>query len=314
MESKYIAGMSIKGGRNNDFFFCLLEYFEGGKKLFVKSLLKLKDEDEGEAEQAIKNWVDKFELGDLVVDCPLSSPVCENCAIDCPGACKCPQVSIVEVRKKIKKILEVDRTSHSKNPKKYENERNKDDEIFYSKDILSKDSNEHILSRSFKRRLGREFLPYWNRALDFWIWCNYHDQLLELFKMSFDSFGNTSLMLLKRFNYLRRHIPETLSLHEANVNIVFIEFLRAGFVSKYDIFATRNIDSSAGARLAILRKLERKMNLFIYDQELEILMKNPKAFNSFILALAGHRLHLGKIRQMPIWTESEVTNFILPIF
>ncbi|OFZ24612.1 MAG: hypothetical protein A2381_19745 [Bdellovibrionales bacterium RIFOXYB1_FULL_37_110] len=313
MEKKYIAGMDIRGGRNDDFYCSLLEYYPGGQRIFLKSLLQLKDENSSR-DTFIKDWADKYELSDIVVDCPLVPPVCTTCALECPGEKKCPEVTIVEVRKKINILLHEDEKKRVNHPKEYERNRNICDEIEPARDILRKSSKDHMLSRSFKKRLKKDILPYWNRPLDFWIWCNYYDALLDIFKTSYDSFGHSSMMLVYRVDYLKRHFPRNFNLFESDVDMVLIELLRAQIVTRSDL-TELNIMGSAGlARLNILKSLEEKLNLFIYDHEKEILVKRPKAFESLLLALAGYRYHLGKTVEMPWWTRPGEVNFILPVF
>ena len=52
----------------------------------------------------------------------------------------------------------------------------------------------------------------------------------------------------------------------------------------------------------------------IYNHDLEILVKNPRAFDSFLLALAGQNVLLKKNRELPDWTMPEETKFIIPDF
>ncbi len=200
------------------------------------------------------------------------------------------------------------------NPKKYEQERNKADEVVYNRDIFSKETSDHMLSRSFKRKLKKGFLPYWNRTLDFWVWKYYYDQILETFNTSFDSFGNVSLMILSRFSYIRRHFPKTLELFEANQQIILIELLRARIIQKKDIDLLSDIELGTEARIDLMKKIENKLDIFIYDHDLEILVKNPRAFDSFLLALAGQNVLQNKNRELPDWTRPKETKFIIPNF
>ena len=55
-------------------------------------------------------------------------------------------------------------------------------------------------------------------------------------------------------------------------------------------------------------------NIFIYNHDLEILVKNPRAFDSFLLALAGQNVLQKKNRTMPGWTKPQETKFIIPNF
>lgn len=313
-EIQNIGSLSMRGGRNDNFYFCLIEYYQESDRWFLKSLLPVKDEEAPDNDEAIRGWINNFEVKQLVVDFPLSRPACYHCELECPGASHCPVESVKTVREKIKDILNEDQKLINTNPKKYEQERNKSDEIVFKRNIFEKETHHHLLSRSFKRRLKKGFVPYWNRALDYFVWKHYYDQILELFNTSFDSFGSTSLMTLSRFNYIKRHFPKSLELFEANQHIIIIELLRAKILLRKDIDMLSDVDLGIEVRLDVIKKIETNLNLFIYNHDLEILVKNPRAFDSFLLALAGQNILQSKIGTLPDWTEPVKTKFIIPQF
>lgn len=309
-----IVGLSMKGGRRDQFFFSLLEYFEEEDRWFLRSLLQVKDENGLTGDEAIRTWIDKFHVTQMVLDFPLSQPACTTCLIDCPGTHKCPEPSVVEVRRQMEEILDKDEHLNKSNPKKYEQDRNSDDLYDYGRNIVNEPATNYMLSRSFKRRLKKGFIPYWNRAFDFWVWCHYYNQLLEIFNLSYDSFGSTSLMVQHRFSYLRRHFPENLELFESNGPMILIELLRAGVIHKKDLHKLADIELGIEARLDIVRKIEKGLNIFIYDHDLELLVKNPRAFDSFLLALAGQNRLMGLDCDLPEWVRPTEVRFIAPLF
>lgn len=309
-----IGSLSMKGGRNDNFYFCLIEYFPDSKRWFLKSLLPVKEEEAADTNEAIRSWITTFDIKQLVVDFPLSKPASESSDYDENGNLRCSDNSLEIVQEKIKKLLEEDQRLVNENPKRYEQERNKADEIVYNRDVFSKETAHHLLSRSFKRRLKKGFLPYWNRTLDFWVWKYYYDQILELFNTSFDSFGNVSLMILFRFNYIKRQFPKDLEFFEANEQIILVELLRAKIIMKKDISLLNDVDIGIEARLDTIKKIENKLDIFIYNHDLEILVKNPRAFDSFLLALAGQNVLQEKNVSLPDWTKPEDTKFIIPNF
>lgn len=300
-----VGSLSMKGGRNDNFFFCLLEYFPENKRWFLKSLLPVKEEDVNTTDEAIEAWLTKYDVKKLVVDFPLSSPLSE---------CSNPDASLKEVQGMIQELLDYDQKLLAENPKKYEQDRNKADEVVFNRDIFLKETCHHLLSRSFKRKLKKGFLPYWNRALDFWIWKYYYDQILNLFNTSFDSFGSVSLMILYRFNYLKKNFPQGVELFESNEQIILIELLRSKVILKKDLDLIWDIDLGYEARLDFIKKIEHKFDIFIYNHDLEILVKNPRAFDSFLLALAGQNVLKNKNRKLPDWTRPKETNFVIPDF
>ena len=122
-KSDSIAGMSIGGGKKENFFFCLLEYFEDEKRWFLTSLKQVKEESNLTKDEVITSWVQRSALKQLIVDFPLSKPPCETCDLKCPGEPSCHHPVVVEVRSQIKELLKEDRQLEKTNPKRYEQER-----------------------------------------------------------------------------------------------------------------------------------------------------------------------------------------------
>ncbi len=307
--------MSLGGGRKENFFFSLLEYYPEKKRWFLKSLHQVKDEEIRDRDEIITSWVETYGLKKLVVDFPLSKPPCEeSCLPNCPGAKECPRHSVGAVRDEMKQLLEEDAQFHSTNPKRYEQERNTANEIDYSKNLLNKNTDEHMLSKSFKRKLRKGFTPYWHRPIDFWVWKNYYDQLLEVFKISYESFGNVSVMLLSRLNYLLRHLPVDLVMYESNIHICLLELYRAKVVSKSLLLQLFDLDLASSAREQIVLNIEKHMDIFIYEPDLETIIKNSQAFESFLLSVIGQRMLMNGLREIPVWGNSDGGNFIVPSF
>lgn len=124
--SNSIAGMSLGGGRRENFFFCLFEYFPEEKRWFLTSLKQVKDEVEMDRDEAITSWVENYQVHRLVVDFPLTRPTCESCQLECPGANLCSHPVVMNVRQKIDSLLALDQEENQKNPKRYEQTRVED--------------------------------------------------------------------------------------------------------------------------------------------------------------------------------------------
>lgn len=311
---KSIAGMSLGGGRKENFFFCLLEFFEDKERWFLTSLKQVRDEDKLDSDAAITSWVDNYQLKQLIVDFPLTKPTCESCDLNCPGTENCHHPVVVNVRKEIHELVEEDKRLREENPKRYEQQRNYDNEVHYSKSVLEKETHEHILSKSFKRKLKKDFIPYWNRPIDFWIWKHYYDQILNTFNVSYDSYGNVSIMLMNRFHYLLRHLPQDLSLYESNTYITLLELYRSKIISKKHLIELDDLNLAPLARIQVAKLIEKKCNIFIYEKDLELIAKNPKAFDSFLLAVSGQCLVQGKTEKIMDFGEKEPPKFIVPRF
>jgi hypothetical protein len=121
-------------------------------------------------------------------------------------------------------------------------------------------------------------------------------------------------MILSRFSYIKRHFPKNLVLFEANAHIIIVELLRAKIILKKDIELLSDIELGTEIRLDVIKKIENKLDIFIYNHDLEILVKNPRAFDSFLLALAGQNILQNKTLTLPAWTNPENTRFIIPQF
>lgn len=308
-----IAGMSIGGGQRENFFLCVLEHFPTQNRWFLTSLKQVQDE-ASDSDLAITSWVEEFNLKKLIIDFPLTKAPCETCQLECPGTDKCSNEQVTAVRGQIDKLLKEDKQIYKTHPKTYEKERVIDNQVHHSRDVFHKNTDDHLLSKSFKRKLKKGFLPYWNRPVDVWVWKNYYDHLLDLFKVSYDSFGNSSLMLMSRFKYLLRHFPVELYFYETDVRICLIEMLRAGVIQKRQIENLADIEQGVLARLDIIKAIETHLGIFIYQKDVETIARKPRAFNSFILAISGQRLLMDKIYSMPSWSLAEQANFIVPEF
>jgi hypothetical protein len=309
-----IAGMSIGGGRKENFFFCLLEYFPESKRWFLSSVNQVKDEEDLDSDETIENWITKYDLKNLIVDFPMSRPVCDGCELKCPGTKNCNNPIVTDIRHRMEELLTEDAKRVSINPKRYEQERVEDNMVQHSRDIMSSPTKSHILSKSFKRKLKKGFIPYWNRPVDYWVWENYYDQLLNIFKVSYDSFSNVSMMLLSKFKYLLRHLPNELVMHESDVHLCILELYRAKIIAKKDVEKLKDIEEAVIGRLDIIRAIEKKLNIFIYENDLELIVKNPRAFDSFILTVVGERLLSGSLKKIPEWAHPEESRFVVPHF
>jgi len=313
-KAQSIAGMSLGGGRKENFFFCLLEFYEDKNRWFLTSMKQVRDEENLNRDEVITAWVDNYQLQSLIVDFPLTKPPCETCNLECPGAPNCHHPVVVKVRKQISDLLEEDRKLSETNPKRYEQERVEDELVHFSKSVLDDETDHHILSKSFKRKLKKGFTPYWNRPLDFWVWKKYYDQILKVFNISYDSYGSVSMMLMNKFNYLLRHLPSDLVLYESSTQITLLELYRSKVISRNLLNELFDIDIAPLARIHVTKAIEKHLNIFIYENDLELIAKNPKAFDSFLLAVAGQRLLINSTAAIPDFGEKDQTRFIVPIF
>lgn len=308
-----VAGMSLGGGRKENFFLCVLEYYPDSKRWFLASVNQVKEEPVDQ-DEVISHWISDNHLTDLIIDFPLSRPECDSCQIQCPGHTKCPVTKVTNIKQMMHSLLDHDQALFEKNPKKYEQDRNLINEIDFSKNELKKDSFIPMISKSFKRKLKKGFLPYWHRPIDFWVWKHYYDPLLNIFKICYDSFGNVSLMLVSRFQYLRKHLPADLSLYESNVYLCLLELYRSGIITKIQLLELNNFEMQVHARISIIKNIEKSLNVFIYDRDLDLIVRESRAFDSFILTLVGKKMVAKQLKSIPDWACPQDAKFVVPEF
>lgn len=310
-----IAGLCVKGGRKDNFFLCLLEYFEDSNRWFLSSTLHFKNEMGTGRDDAIKNWLEKYNIDKLIVNFPLSNTACEDCQLECPGINLCPDLNVKEVQFKMNASLETDSNLHKKHPKTYEEMRVLNDQEEIGKALIKKNfDTTGMISRAYRRRLKKGFLPYWNRTLDYFIWNKYFDLMLDFFKTSFDSFGTTSLMVMSRFTYMKKHFSKDMKIYESNANLNLLELYKAGIISNHDLEDLDNAHTAYEARVSILKKIEQNLGIFIYEHDVDLIADHPLAFESFLLGAVGVNIINGKYSKLPNWTSPDKTRFIIPNF
>ncbi len=303
LEKKRLAGLGVGSGKKDSFFFCVLEHFPEEGRWFLKTCQQLKEFQYPETEDSLLSWSKDFDLKTVVVDFALTMPPCYSCELDCPGSFNCPVPEVVEARSELDKLLKKDSDLLEKNPKKYEQDR-------HALETGKLENHDSILSKSFKRKLKKGFIPYWNRPLDLKVWRAYYDDLLQFFNSSFDSFGNENLIQILRFKYLKRHFDPKLNLYESNYYLCLLELLKKKIILKKNLIDMQSIETAVLGRMDILKQVEEKLDVFMYENDREVMIKNPRAFQSFILTLSGRCL----LEDSPSVFLNSEKNFFIPQF
>ena len=68
------------------------------------------------------------------------------------------------------------------------------------------------------------------------------------------------------------------------------------------------------ARVRVAKAIEKKLNIFIYSKDLELISKHPKAFDSFVLAVVGKSLILDRTKKVPELGVKDDSRFIIPSY
>ena len=311
--SQKTAGVHFKAGKSGQFIGCTLNHFEESNRWFLGSLIISNKIEKVDKDEAFIKWIHDNSINNLVLDIPLSMPICSSCTIECPGERNCQVEEVVNVRNELDFLLKNDFNESSNHPKEYERKREEQKYYDHHSSVLGDKNDGTPLSKSLKRRLKRGYRPYWNRPIDFFIWKKYYDYLLKLFNYSYDSFGQISLMINEKFSYIRRHFPSDLSLYESNVQVCLVELLRAKIISEKNVIGFRFVDDqSIDLRRNIVQEIEKNLNIFVYQNDSELLINEPKALNAFILAIAGQSKLLNRNLHIPKWCLRESESFIVP--
>jgi len=103
-------------------------------------------------------------------------------------------------------------------------------------------------------------------------------------------------------------------MYESNIHICLLELYRARVVSKSLLLQLFDLDLASSAREQIIMNIEEHMQIFIYENDLDTIIKNVQAFDSFILSVVGQRMLMNGLRDIPAWINSDNGNFIVPTF
>ena len=273
MEKK-VAGVYFHSGKTSQFIACVLDYFSPGNR-WVLDKIYFSSDSNNTVSDSFESWVKANKITDLVLNFPITGTVCDSCTLECPGEDNCAHPTISEMRKALSDTLEKDSNFEQKNPKDYERERNRQDEYVHAKSVFADASGKLPLSKSLKKRLRRGFIPYWNRPVDLFVWLNYYNELIKVFNYSYDSFGHSSLMNIKRLHYLYKHL-KGVNVLESNIYINFLELLKADYLSPEDLYGMKYVDEfSVSLRRNIVSKIEKNLNLYINEDDSALLTFDP---------------------------------------
>jgi len=300
-KSTQLASWSCTGGKSEESFF---GHFDKDK-IHIRNVTELniqlnsepnkKDqENQKMSEPSILDFIAEYKPKKMIFDIPLSQPLCATCDLLCPGMELCPKKSFVEIRLKIEELLKEDHLFQSTSPKRYEREREELDLVKYNYPLLDKRTDVPLLSRSFKRKLRRGVLPYWNRPLDFWIWMNYFDAWLKIFGSSYDSFGQSSPIHWAQMTYWKKHFPQNLALYETMPQLVLLELHRGNILSKKKLLQLFDFDQAPFARLDTINTLSELLGFQMTEATIDNIVRYPRAFNSALLLLALMQEEKGK--------------------
>ena len=313
IRTEKIGGIFLSGGKTGGYFGVILELYQADdSRWVVKSLFDSQKVAPQKKEEEFINWILNSQCQRFVTDIPPSKSFCERCEVICPGEQGCSDPSVKKIKKIIEDLLGSDLLHSSVRPKDYERKREAIKSYDHKRDWRSEITDMPPLSPSFKRKLKNNFLPYWHRSIDLYIWINFHDNLLKVLNYSFDSFGHTSLMIIKRFEYLKNILGNSIGFYESNTNVVLLQLLKSKIISRGHLNGMRFLDETTiDDKKSLIRNLEKNLNLFAYESDILDLILGPKMINAFLLALSGCSKIQGMSEELPDWCEED---FIIPNF
>lgn len=301
-----IAGLNILGSDHDDLILCLLTYFTQDKRWFLE--IKKKNPLDGKCNNEIlPYWIEKHKILEIVVNIPLTKPSFFNCT---------DEKALDIVNKRINDILKIDQIKHLEDPKGYERERNEKDLFYLKRNLFERPNDVHMIDKSFKRRLKKGLLNYWNRPIDFYLWRSYYTQMLDIFNDVYDSFGNVPLKLYFKFEQLKNYIPKEITLNESDEKIVLLEMHRAGILDVNELrdLSLKNGSGLLMAREKILMKLEGIFDFFIYDKDWQLIAKDSKVFGVFLNTISLQMKYLKRNWDLSHLGLEKDLNFIVPNF
>src|SRR5690606_8683716 len=104
----------------------------------------------------------------------------------------------------------------------------------------------------------------------------FHDLTLEMFKSSFESFGQLSTNTLQRFRYFLKHIPNEINVYESSPLFFYLELFRNGLVSRFDLEKLSDIELVTAIRGRILDGVDQLLDVFVYENDRENLIKDSR--------------------------------------
>ncbi|MCX6112335.1 MAG: hypothetical protein NTY22_03480, partial [Proteobacteria bacterium] len=151
-----------------------------------------------------------------------------------------------------------------------------------------------------ERKNIRKFTPYTQRLQDIWI-----RKTVPEIVPPHEAMGSNIAQLTSRIIHIKKMMPGTIFKETYPAAGIFRLLPSLGLSSSY-LKEYRDIINGKRIRSVFIRKMEDKASVFIYDNDMDILVNNIKLFDSLILAFTGVLGFLGK-------TEGPTSDFFIPI-
>ena len=119
------------------------------KRWFIKSIFNSDTFSKDQKEIEFINWIKQSGCKFWVTDIPLTSPICHDCDLSCPGENNCKVQEVQNLRLEMENLLGRDLLRSTVEPKKYEIERKNKDLFDKSKDWRDDENELPPLSASF---------------------------------------------------------------------------------------------------------------------------------------------------------------------
>ena len=145
----------------------------------------------------------------------------------------------------------------------------------------------------------KRFIPYTQRLQDIWV-----REAVPGVMPPHEAMGSNLAQITARIIHIRKMMPDTVFKETYPAAGIFRLLPSLGLSSSY-LKEYRDIVDGKRTRSTFIRKLEDKASVFVYDNDMDMLVNNIKLFDSLILAFTGVLSLLGK-------TEGPCPDFFIP--
>ena len=150
-----------------------------------------------------------------------------------------------------------------------------------------------------KRKNLKRFTPYTQRLQDIWV-----REIVPEVMPPHEAMGSNIAQITARIIHIRKMMPETIFKETYPPAGIFRLLPSFGLSSSY-LKEYRDIIDGKRVRSTFIRKMEEKTSVFIYDNDIDMLVNNIRLFDSLVLAFTGVLGFLGK-------TEGPCPDFFIP--
>ena len=273
-EKKRFIGLMLSGGRSPNTAIAVLDYFRGHGRLFlVESFVGKKEKHTDDLDtllvEKLRNLTDMNSAvnSDSATDAVGTAEIITNAPLTLPPCFGC---NVLKCEGK--------------------------DQCSVPETIKIMDLYEELKQ---KRKNLKRFTPYTQRLQDIWV-----REMVPEVMPPHEAMGSNIAQLTARIIHIKKMMPGTIFKETYPPAGIFRLLPSFGLSSNY-LKEYRDIIDGKRIRSTFIRKMEEKTSVFIYDNDIDMLVNNIRLFDSLVLAFVGVLGFLGK-------TEGPCSDFFIP--